>query len=210
MSVVNSSILYDSLKEIKTEGEFLGSIITKCNDNDNSIIFSDNIKISKLEGIHINDGLKVGFEIISNKKSAYSKKENFHWDEDFSEIDYCVLIPSEIMQLYDEGQFSDAFPFTLNLLHTSGLYLHDFEFQINHLEFFKGEILKNPVSKILNGIIVADRVVIDYRGDSVFYDCLIVGRDKHENLNVSYEPLMNVNDKVVEYIIILGIEELKV
>ena len=43
-----------------------------------------------------------------------------------------------------------------------------------------------------------------------FYDCLIVGRDKNEDINISYEPIINVDDKVVEYIIILGIEELKI
>jgi len=209
MNVVNSNILYDSLKDIKIEGEFLGSIITKCNDDCNSIIFSDNIKVSNSEGIQIREGLKVGFEIISNQKSAFSRKMDYHWHDDLSSIEYSVLIPIEIMQLYDEGQFSDAFPFTLNLLHTAGLYLNDYEYAVNHLEFFKGEILKNPVSQITNGIIIADRVVVDHRGDPVFYDCLIVGRDQNDDLNVSYEPLTNVDDKVVEYIIILGIEELK-
>jgi hypothetical protein len=114
------------------------------------------------------------------------------------------------MQLYDEGQFSDAFPFTINMLHTAGLYLDDYQYGINHLDFFRGEILKNPISLIMHGIIIADRVVIDHHGDPVFYDCLIVGRDERDNLNVSYEPLTNVDDKVVESIIIIGIEELKI
>ncbi|MFX0181157.1 MAG: hypothetical protein ACFE78_13305, partial [Candidatus Hodarchaeota archaeon] len=109
-----------------------------------------------------------------------------------------------------EGQFSDAFPFTLNLLHTAGLFLDDYELGINHLEFFKGEILKNPISLIMDGVLVADRVVINHRGDPVFYDCLIIGRDENDDLDISYEPLTNVDDKVVKYIIILGIEELKV
>ena len=113
------------------------------------------------------------------------------------------------MNQYDEGQFFDAFPYTINLLHTVGLYFNDYKFSIDHLDFFKGEILKNPVAVIFNGICVADRVVIDHRGDPVFYDCLIVGRDQNEELAASYEPLVNVDDKVVEYIIILGIESLK-
>ena len=90
------------------------------------------------------------------------------------------------------------------------MYVNDKKFGVNHLDFFKGEILKNPISMIRNGIIVADRVVIDHNGDPVFYDCLIVGRDKNEMLNISYEPIVNVDDKVVHYIIILGIEELKI
>ncbi len=210
MSDIDSHILYDSINNIMSEGEFKGSIISKCNDECDSIIFSDNIIISESEGITITQGLRVGFEEGSRRRTAFSRKINYDKNNQDNCIEYSILIPEDVMQLYDEGQFSDAFPFTLNLLHTAGLYLRDPENQINHLDFFKGEILKNPVSLIINGILVADRVVIDHRGDPVFYDCLIVGRDQDGNLKVSYEPLANVDDKVVEYIIILGIEELKI
>jgi hypothetical protein len=115
------------------------------------------------------------------------------------------------MQAYDEGQFSDAFPYTLNKLNTAALYLEDYQYGINHLEFFKGEMLRNPVAVVGDGVIVADRVVIDDRIDSVFYDCLIVGRDENGDLSVSFEPYMNVKKSLtdVKYILILGIEELK-
>ncbi|TFG02886.1 MAG: hypothetical protein EU542_03860 [Promethearchaeota archaeon] len=210
MSDVDSYILYDSINDVLTEGEFKGSIISRCNDVCNSLIFSDNIKISESEGISISQGLQVGFEEVSNKQSAFSRKLDYNTTAQDFNIEYSIMIPEDVMQLYDEGQFSDAFPYTLNLLHTAGLYLRDPENKINHLDFFKGEILKNPISLIMNGILIADRVVIDHRGDPVFYDCLIVGRDQDGNLKVSYEPLANVDDKVVEYIIILGIEELKI
>jgi hypothetical protein len=210
MSDVDSYILYDSINDVLIEGEFKGSIISKCNDVCNSLIFSDNIKISESEAISISQGLQVGFEEVSNKQSAFSRKLDYNTTSHDFKIEYSIMIPEDVMQLYDEGQFSDAFPYTLNLLHTAGLYLRDPENKINHLDFFKGEILKNPISLIMNGILIADRVVIDHRGDPVFYDCLIVGRDQDGNLKVSYEPLANVDDKVVEYIIILGIEELKI
>ena len=115
------------------------------------------------------------------------------------------------MQIYGEGQFSDAYPYTLNKLNTATLYFDDYGYKINHLDFFKGEMLKNPIALVGNGVIVADRVVIDERIDPVFYDCLIVGRDENENLSVSFEPYMNVKKSLthVKYIIILGIEELK-
>ena len=174
------------------------------------MIFADDMIISRRNGLTFVNGLKVGFEINGTKMSALSQKLIDHEIHDFSLIDYSVQIPDEIMQLYDEGQFSDAFPFTINMLHTAGLYLDDYQYGINHLDFFRGEILKNPISLIMHGIIVADRVVIDHHGDPVFYDCLIVGRDEKDNLNVSYEPLTNVDDKVVESIIIVGIEELKI
>jgi hypothetical protein len=210
MSDIDSYILYDSVNNILIEGEFKGSIISKCSDINDSIIFSDNILISETEGISISQGLRVGFEEVSNRRTAFSRKIDYDNNNHDLSIEYSILLPEEVMQLYDEGQFSDTFPYTLNLLHTAGLYLSDPENKINHLDFFKGEILKNPISLIMNGILVADRVVIDHRGDPVFYDCLIVGRDQDGNLKVSYEPLTNVDDKVVEYIIILGNEELRI
>ena len=57
---------------------------------------------------------------------------------------------------------------------------------------------------------MADRVVINEMGDAVFYDSIIVGRDDKDEIKVSYETFVNVDDKNVLYIIILGIEELKV
>ncbi len=210
MSHINEIVLYDLIQGIIIEGEYLGSIITKYKDDRKSVIFSDQVKISKDNGLFFEKGLTIGFEILNHKSSAFSRKLDNFTISDLSTIEYCVRIPDDIMFLYDEGQFSDTFPFTINLLHTSGLYLDDYKYGINHFDFFHGEILNNPISLINNGIILADRVVIDDQGDPVFYDCLIVGRDEKENLKVSYEPLTNVDDKAVEFIIILGIEELKI
>ena len=211
MSNTENIIIYDSVKGINLEGEFQGSIITRCKDEYDSIIFSDNVKISDSEGIFINNGLRVGFELIYDKKIAFSRKTEAQWYENFESIEYSILISEDLMQVYDEGQFSDAFPYTLNKLNTAALYLDDYKYGINHLEFFREEMLRNPVSLVGNGVILADRVVIDERIDPVFYDCLIVGRDENENLLVSFEPYMNVKKSItdVKYIIILGIEELK-
>ena len=211
MSNTENIIIFDSVKDINLEGDFQGSIITRCKDNYDSIIFSDNLKISNSEGIFINNGLRVGFELINDKKLAFSRKIEAQWYEDFESIEYSILISEDVMQVYDEGQFSDAFPYTLNKLNTAALYLDDYEYGINHLEFFREEMLRNPVSLVGDGVILADRVVIDERIDPVFYDCLIVGRDENEDLLVSFEPYMNVKKSLtdVKYIIILGIEELK-
>jgi hypothetical protein len=211
MSNNENIILYDSLKGINLEGEFQGSIITRCKDENDSIIFSDNLKISDSEGIFIANGLRVGFELIYDKKLAFSQKIESQWFEDFESIEYSILISEDIMQVYDEGQFSDAYPYTLNKLNTAALYLDDHKYGINHLDFFREEMLKNPVSLVGNGVIVADRVVIDERIDPVFYDCLIVGRDEKGELLVSFEPYMNVKKSLsdLRYIVILGIEELK-
>jgi hypothetical protein len=211
MSDSDNTILFDSVKGIQLEGVFEGSIITRCRDDNDSIIFSDNLKISASEGIFITDGFRVGFELNYNKKFAFSRKIEAQWYEDFKSIEYSILISEDLMQIYDEGQFSDAFPYTLNKLNTAALYLEDYEHGINHLEFFKGEMLRNPVAVVGDGVIIADRVVIDERIDPVFYDCLIVGRDENEDISVSFEPYMNIKKSLtdVKYILILGIEELK-
>ena len=206
MSNKDKIILYDSIKNIIVNGVFTGSIISKYKEN---IIFSDNIKISYSDGISISEGLIVGFEEENDNKVAFSRKEKFFWKNEAQvPLEYSVSIPDELMEIYSEEQFSDTFPFTINLLHTAGLYLNDFNYRINHLDFFIGEILKNPVTLIENGMLIADRVVINDRGDPVFYDCLIVGRDQEDELNISYEPLTNIDDKVVKFIIILGRESL--
>lgn len=206
MNIDENFVLYDSIKDVKVIGHFNGSIISI--NSDNSIIFSDNIKISD-NLIAINEALLVGFENVYNEKIAFSKKSDFIWT-DLTEcpIEYSVIIPKDIMELYDEGQFSDAFPFTINMLHTAGLYSKD---SIDHISFFKGEILKNPIGLISNGFCISDRVSIDHRGDPIFYDCIIAGRDQNGDLKVSYDPFLNIkmDEEVIDYIIILGIEELK-
>ena len=199
-------VLFDSIKRLRAIGHFNGSIISI--NRDNSIIFSHSIKISE-DSIEISEALLVGFEKVHDENVAFTKKSDFIWtDLNECPIEFSVLIPANIMELYDEGQFSDTFPFTINMLHSAGLYLED---SIDHISFFKGEILKNPIGLVSNGFCIADRVSIDFRGDPVFYDCIIVGRDQNEDLKVTYDPFLNVkmDEEIVKYIIILGIEELK-
>ncbi len=205
MNTSTDSVIYDSLKNKLIKGEFVGSIISKCNDN---IIFSDNLTISESEEISISQGLVVGFEEINHKFTAFSKKYNITWENiKESPLEYSVLISDMIMNQYHKEQFSNDFPFTINLSHTAGLYLVDAG--INHLEFFKEEILKNPISLIKNGIIMADRVVTNEKGDPVFYDCIIVGRDEEDEIKTSYETFVPIDDENVLYIVILGFEELR-
>ena len=89
---------------------------------------------------------------------------------------------------------------------------------------FLERLFELEVPEIFDGLITIKKIVripgerakvavesYDERIDPVFYDCLIVGRDENGNLLVSFEPYMNVKKSLtdVKYIIILGIEELK-
>ena len=207
MNNLTDFVLFDSLNKKISHGTYTGSIISKCEDK---IIFSDNMTISNSDEISISQGLVIGFDEVNEKTTAFSKKSDFAWRNlEESSLEYSVLISENIVDQYNREQFTDDFPFTINLLHTAGLYLNHADVEINHLDFFKNEILKNPVTLIENGIIMADRVVINEIGDPVFYDSIIVGRDDKDEIKVSYETFVNVDDKNVLYIIILGIEELK-
>ena len=146
----NNIVLFDYIKNSRVKGEFSGSIISKFKEYVNYIIFSDNIKISEDNKVEISQGLMVGFERDVNKHLAFSKKDNFIWNNiEDCPLEYSVLISNEIMEQYDEGQFSDAFPYAITMLHTAGLYQKDPDvLSVNLLEFFQGEILRNPVCLI--------------------------------------------------------------
>ncbi|MBY8982432.1 MAG: hypothetical protein KGD57_05760 [Candidatus Lokiarchaeota archaeon] len=207
MNLNTKNIIYDSVKNIRTNGKFSGSIIVMCKNQNiiltDSLIFNDDI-------FEINKGLMVGFEsILPNKKEAFSISSNFTFDLKDDLIDYSVLIPESLVEKFDKERFSDAFPYTINLLHSAGLLLNEDHLIINHLDFFKGEILKNPIALIHNGICIADRVVIDESGNPIFYGTLIIGRNKKEDISISYESIVNVADKLIKYIIIIGIEAIK-
>lgn len=207
MTLKEQYIIYDSMRKIREFGEFNGSCVTKCKDN--NIIFSDKL-ISEENYLEIPKGLMIGFEKGSeNEKEAFSKSSQFLYNLEKNEVDYSVLVPENVIERFDKERFSETFPYAINLLHSAGLYLSERNYKINHLKFFKGEILKNPVALIRNGVCLADRVVIDQQGDPIFYGTLIIGRDANNYLSVSYESIVNVDDELIDYIIILGIETIK-
>ena len=70
------NILYDSVKSIISNGFFSGSIISKCRDPFNSIIFSDNLTVLEEQKIEIKEGLRIGFEPYLKKKIAFSRKND--------------------------------------------------------------------------------------------------------------------------------------
>ncbi len=207
MKLATKNIIFDSVKNIRTHGKYNGSIIVMCKNEHiiltDSLNFFDNI-------IEISKGLIIGFEtMVSNKREAFSLSSNFKFDLNNDALDYCVQIPEDLVEKFDNERFSNEFPYTINLLHSAGLLLNENQLRINHLDFFKGEILKNPIALIHNGICIADRVVVDESSNPIFYGTLIIGRNKKDKLSVSYESIVNVMDKLIKYIIIIGIETIK-
>ncbi|TXT61732.1 MAG: hypothetical protein BAJALOKI2v1_10002 [Promethearchaeota archaeon] len=201
-------IIYDAVNGIINPGSYKGSIISKFKNE--RIIFSDNIEVTPTV-INIINGLLVGLkETKPLEKEAFSEKSKVIVYKNQSQLEYSIKIPEKIIKQFDEGRFSESFPFTINLLHSAILYYKNPEYKrIDHLDFFKGEIVKNPVAVISNGVCLGDRVVINQDGDPVFYDTLIIGRNEYDELLVSYEPFLNIDDELFEYIVILGTESLE-
>ena len=200
-------VLFDKINNVLIKEEFTGSIISILDDNPNKIIFSDNILINADE-VLFKVAMVIGFNLKEEEMVAFSEKIN-NKTLKLNDFEYIIRVSDDIIDQFTRNEFSDTFPFTMTMLHTAGLFFNNLKYGINHLDFVKGEILNNPVAVIRNGICISDRVVISDEGDPVFYDCIIVGRGQDGQLSVSYEPLVNVDDKVVEYIIIIGIESLK-
>ena len=74
MSYIDGFVLFDSINDIRIEGAFSGSIITKLKTEYDYIIFSDSVEISKENGLFFKNGLKIGFETRNNIYSAFSQK----------------------------------------------------------------------------------------------------------------------------------------
>ncbi|MHA1783259.1 MAG: hypothetical protein ACTSUL_07505 [Promethearchaeota archaeon] len=202
-------ILYDPINNVMNEGEYFGSIVLKFKGNQGAIILSDNVDLSSNVGFTFDQAIKIGFKIQDNKKVAYLQKIQNQIINDFDIVEYCIKVSDSLMDEYDKRYWSSTLPSTITMVHTAGLYLKDPQYEINHLDFFENEILRNPLALINRGVIIADRITINSETSMVFYDSLIIGRDENNILKTSFEDFIFVEKEILEYIIILGRDELK-
>ncbi len=207
-----NGVLLDTKLNTKVIGNFKGSIITKVRDKNNSIIFSDAIKIT--EDIIEIQGLKIGV----SGKLASSIQGKFVF-KDTTKIHFSVKIDEEIIHMFDSARFGASFPYMISLLNTH--LLLDNKNKINHTDFVLGEIINHPIGLSYNdSIIVGDRLVIDNFKNAMIYDAFIIKRNsvsdsdetisfENELLEVVYEPILRMNIHFFTYIINLGVENLK-
>ena len=200
------NLLLDSEYKVLRIGYHKGSIITKLKDGNNSIVFSDSIDIS--EDISKVDGLRVGVD----GNLAIAEKGEFEIHK--STILYSVKMDSEIVKTFDQARFNTSFPYITAFLHTSCMYNYSVKNDVNHLDFVRGEILSHPVALLHHdGILVADRAVIDDQGYPVFYNAFLIERSESSHpediITFTYEPIIRRNIHFIKWIIILGVEMLK-
>ncbi len=204
----NTTVLFDTQAGIYKEGKFVGAIIIRTNDTYSSLIVSDNAVLESGE-VTIKGGLIIGFE----GKDAFSRELDLTTpllEKNPHKIEYIVLVGDDIIQQFDEGSFSHAFPYTISFLHTAGITHISPQNPVDHLEFVRGEILARPIARFIKDDMVtfADRLVIDQNGDPVFYDSFTVKRDGSQ-LTVEYDPIFAINDVYLKYLLVIGSETLK-
>jgi len=201
------NVLINSKSNILKIGFHKGSIISRINDKDNSIIFSDFIEISEhkviLEGLTL--GVKGAFPISFKGKFVYKT----HGD-----IAYSVRMNEDIISSFDQARFNTSFPYMISLLNTQLLYHASSKDPVNHLNFVRGEIINHPIVLLYNdSILVGDRIVVDNQGYPVFYDAFLIknseSAESSEPMSFSYEPIFRMNIHFIKYILILGVEMLK-
>ncbi len=197
-----SYVIFDKNQKLEKFEEYSGGIITKLVGSTNALIFSENLMLSE-ESLSLKvSGLHIWFE-----EGKIHSKETESVITDFDKIDYCIQLNPELIKDFDEGRFMAHFPHIVRLLHTACLYLDADPYKIDHLEFVAGEILNRPVGITKNnGIILGDRLVIDEKGQLIFYDCLLIGRGKHSQIAQSYEHFLTVPLSFLSSLILLGNE----
>lgn len=202
-----SNLILDSKLNIIYKGIHNGSIVTKLNDDKDSIIFSDTISIA--EDLISLEGLKIG--IVGN--SAFADKDKFEI-QDLSTISYSVKMDDEIVEMFDNARFGLSFPFMISFLNTRLLYYDHNEYAVNHADFVIGEIINHPIALFKdNSILVADRLVVDSLKEMVFYDAFTIDRSgftsNKDPISFVYEPIYRIEIENLKYVIILGVEVLK-
>lgn len=204
----DSLTIFDARNGITRPGSYAGAIVTRLKDFYDSIIISDNVAITG-DILHVDKGLLVGFE----KTEAFSRPvtiETSIGNGGPGTVDYVFRVGDEIIEQFDQGSFSNAFPYTLSFLHSAGILKIDEAHAVNHLDFVRGEILARPVARYLQNaqITFADRLVVDQRGDPVFYNCFHIRRGD-ACVSAEYEPIATVDEQALRYLLIIGSETLK-
>lgn len=203
----SNNILFDCDHNILRAGKHSGSILTKLSTKDNSIIFSDSIEIT--DNIINVEGLMIA---VKGKDGTAAKGK---FSVNLKNIRYIVKISEDIMKTFEKERFNASFPYMISLLNTHLLFNSTNNFNVNHFELVKGEILNHPIGLLFNdSIIVGDRLVIDDLQHPVFYDAFLVSRKAYntceeELYEFSYEPIRRLDVGFIKYIIILGVEMLK-
>ncbi|MHA1731704.1 MAG: hypothetical protein ACTSU5_07155 [Promethearchaeota archaeon] len=206
--MAESRVLFDDKTGVYEEGSFSGAIIVRMDDMFDSIVVSDNVELHG-GSFRVNGGLNLGFE----GKEAFSREVDLDLEvvgTNPRHIDYIVLVGEDIIQQFDEGSFSHAFPYTISFLHTAGVLSVSREHTVDHLDFVRGEILARPVARFYKDDMVtfADRLVIDQQGDPVFYDSFSIRRNG-AGLVVDYDPIFAINDIHLQYLLVIGSETLR-
>ncbi len=150
-------------------------------------------------------GLRVFFEIINTHSQIIDTTMNHQ--EITENIDYAILIGSEIAEQYDVNRFTTSTEDMIRFKKTQGLYYDMDDGKTDHRDFIAGEMINRAVAILKNGgIVIADQLgIAENTLEPIFYDSIVIVRES-QNIEVKYELWFRANIKEFRMIGILGNE----
>jgi len=204
-----TTVIYDRVYSIVNPGSYEGAVVIKYSNIAPGLLIGD--KIILKEDASTNSlsmkisGLRVFFEIINTHSQIIDTTMNHQ--EITENIDYAILIGSEIAEQYDVNRFTTSTEDMIRFKKTQGLYYDMDDGKTDHRDFIAGEMINRAVAILKNGgIVIADQLgIAENTLEPIFYDSIVIVRES-QNIEVKYELWFRANIKEFRMIGILGNE----
>lgn len=204
-----TTVIYDRVYSIVNPGSYEGAVVIKYSNIAPGLLIGD--KIILKEDASTNSlsmkisGLRIFFEIINTHSQIIDTTMNHQ--EITENIDYAILIGSEIAEQYDVNRFTTSTEDMIRFKKTQGLYYDMDDGKTDHRDFIAGEMINRAVAILKNGgIVIADQLgIAENTLEPIFYDSIVIVRES-QNIEVKYELWFRANIKEFRMIGILGNE----
>ncbi len=204
-----TSVIYDRVYSTVNLGTYEGAVVIKYSNTAPGLLFGDKIVLKKdantdLLSMKVS-GLRVFFDKINTHSQIIDTTMNHQ--QIIDEIDYAVLIGSDIADQYDVNRFTTSTEDMIRFKKTQGLYYDMDDGKTDHRDFIAGEMINRAVAILKNtGVVIADQLgITENTLVPVFYDSIVIVRE-NQKLDVKYELWFRANITEFRMIGILGNE----
>ncbi|GAB4320869.1 MAG: hypothetical protein Kow0069_24960 [Promethearchaeota archaeon] len=203
-----TKVLFDARGGAREEGAFSGAFVAWFEDPSRSVLVADNAELSGGR-FRVRDALVLGF----GEQGAFGREATVEGELGANDLDYLVRVGDDVVERFVSGTYAHHF-FTLSFIHTAGVLKSGPDptsWQVNHAELLRGEILARPVARFREEqrVTFADALVVDQAGSLVFYDGFSVKRNYEGELVVEYEDFFTIDEVFLEWLLVVGSENLK-
>lgn len=204
-----TTVIYDRVYSIANLGSYEGAVVIKYSNMAPGLLFGDKIVLKKDTSTNTFSmkisGLRVFFDRV-NTHSQIIDITMAH-QQIIEQIDYAVLIGSDIADQYDVNRFTTSTEDMIRFKKTQGLYYDMDDGKTDHRDFIAGEMINRAVAVLKNGgVVIADQLgITENTLEPVFYDSIVIVRE-NQKLEVKYELWFRANINEFRMIGILGNE----